>query len=215
MLANRLSVLMAERQLSIKQVVQDTGLSRNTISNITNNPESNISTETLDKLCIYFEVDPSEFFVFSPYSIELGLNSNDKIMLMSVTYHRKEQLYDLLLYISSDDFDQETDARLKSFDIYFDINSDMGASKVLEIYNSLPMIFKTQLTNRILKHIEDSFDMTTLDISIIDQKDYTKNDTYDYLASLDKEVFSASIRLPWVDLEKNVTLTKNNHLKFI
>lgn len=213
MLANRLSVLMAERQLSIKQVVQDTGLSRNTISNITNNPESNVSTETIDKLCIYFEIDPSDFFVYSPYSITLGFKN--KLMLMSVMYHKKEQLYDLSPYILNNDYDYETDARLKTFDLYIFLEADTETSKVLEVYNSLPVIFKTQLTNRILKHFENSYDTTNLKMRINEYKKYDKISIYDYLTSLKKDVFTASIKLPWADLEKTVTLTQNNHLKFI
>ncbi len=66
MLANRLGVLIAERQLSIKQISEDTGISRNTISNITNNIKANISTEIIDKLCNYLAVTPSEFFCIYP-----------------------------------------------------------------------------------------------------------------------------------------------------
>ena len=53
MLVNRLSLLLTERQLAIKRVVADTHISRNTISNISNNPTANVSTATINRLCQY------------------------------------------------------------------------------------------------------------------------------------------------------------------
>lgn len=73
MLANRLSVLLAERQISIKEVVAETGLSRSAISNIVNNPDANVATATIDLLCLYLGVTPAEFFTYWPYSVRMQL----------------------------------------------------------------------------------------------------------------------------------------------
>lgn len=59
---NRLRVLMAERNLRIKDVVQDTGFSRNEISRLINHPEVNVRNNTLEKLCEYLKVTPNDFF---------------------------------------------------------------------------------------------------------------------------------------------------------
>lgn len=59
---NRLRVLMAERCLKIKDIVQDTGFSRNEISRLVNHPKATIRNDTLEKLCKYLQVTPNDFF---------------------------------------------------------------------------------------------------------------------------------------------------------
>lgn len=76
MIANRLNILLAERYLTIKDVIDNTGISRNAISNIVNKPLANISTETIDILCNYLDVTPNEFFEFSPYLINVNINDD-------------------------------------------------------------------------------------------------------------------------------------------
>lgn len=66
MLRNRLKILIAERDLKIKDLMNATGLSRNSLSNIVNNRSANVSTKNLDKLCNYLEVTPTEFWEFKP-----------------------------------------------------------------------------------------------------------------------------------------------------
>lgn len=72
MLENRLNVLLAERRLKIKDVMAGTGLSRNTISRIVNNPTVNISTKCLESLMMFLGVGPGEFWVFRPNHCELS-----------------------------------------------------------------------------------------------------------------------------------------------
>lgn len=64
MIENRLKVILAEKRLKIKDVAQNTGLSRNTISNIANNPYSNVSNSTLNKLCECLNITPTDFFLY-------------------------------------------------------------------------------------------------------------------------------------------------------
>lgn len=64
MLKNRLRVLLAERQLKIKNVIENTELSRNTVSRILNNEQANIATRIIDELCQYLNITPAEFFVY-------------------------------------------------------------------------------------------------------------------------------------------------------
>ena len=62
MLRNRLKILLAERDLSIKNVIENTGISRNVLSNMINKPVANVSTKNMDNLCNYLEITPSEFW---------------------------------------------------------------------------------------------------------------------------------------------------------
>lgn len=141
MLANRLKVLLAERQLTNKQVSDDTKISRNTISNIINNPDANIATNTIDRLCNYLEIDPSDFFEYSPYLI---------------TFKYKVDIYDeydsdpkiapfVLLHVVSGDtedsyrFVYEPDDYLNS-NIAIQDYDGFGT-----IYSGLPLSFKSNI----------------------------------------------------------------------
>lgn len=74
MMANKLKSLLAERKLTIKQIIKDTGLSRNTLSNIINNPLSNISLDTLNTLCIYLKITVDDFYSFVPFNFEYNID---------------------------------------------------------------------------------------------------------------------------------------------
>ena len=73
LLANRLKILLAERDLTIKDLMKATGLSRNSLSNMVNNPFANISTENVDKLCNYLEVAPKDFYDYSGWRFDFQL----------------------------------------------------------------------------------------------------------------------------------------------
>lgn len=59
---NNIKVLLAERDLSIKDVVNATGLTRPSISNMVNNHEANISLTSLNKLCQVFHCTPNDIY---------------------------------------------------------------------------------------------------------------------------------------------------------
>ena len=63
MLKNNLNVLMAERNLTIQQIHEKSGISRNTISHIVNKPYSNPSLRNVDTLCKILHVGVADFFI--------------------------------------------------------------------------------------------------------------------------------------------------------
>lgn len=69
MIKTNLAVLMAERGLKISDIYEATGISKTTLMAISDNTGKGIQYETMDKLCNYLGVTPSEFFVYFPYSI--------------------------------------------------------------------------------------------------------------------------------------------------
>lgn len=58
----KLRELLAERNVSITQVHKDTGLSRPTLNAIKYGRSKGIQLETIDVLCNYFKITPSELF---------------------------------------------------------------------------------------------------------------------------------------------------------
>ena len=57
---SRLSVLMGERRYNIQNVIDKTGLERNTVSKLYHDKVKRIDFRTLDKLCELFDCEPSD-----------------------------------------------------------------------------------------------------------------------------------------------------------
>lgn len=58
----KLRELLAERNLKVTKVQQDTGLSRPTLNAIKYGRSKGIQLETIDVLCNYFKITPGELF---------------------------------------------------------------------------------------------------------------------------------------------------------
>ncbi|MFC0233946.1 helix-turn-helix domain-containing protein [Vagococcus entomophilus] len=80
MIRNRLSVLLAERKLKITQVANDTNLSRNTITSTAQNDGKMIQLETINVLCKYLNITPSEFFDYSPLDFEYYISIDENVV---------------------------------------------------------------------------------------------------------------------------------------
>lgn len=64
-----LSVLLAERQLKVTKVCNDTGISRTTLTSLANNYGKGIQYDTLNTLCTYLKVTPGELISYVPVDI--------------------------------------------------------------------------------------------------------------------------------------------------
>lgn len=71
MIRNNLATLLAERSLKITKVASETGISRNTITSTAQNDGKMIQLETINVLCQFLNVKPSEFFDYLPYDFEV------------------------------------------------------------------------------------------------------------------------------------------------
>ncbi|MGH2329289.1 helix-turn-helix domain-containing protein [Streptococcus uberis] len=77
MIKNRLAILLAERQLKITKVAKDTGISRNTITSTVQNDGTMIKLDTIETLCNYLNIEPKDFFEYSPFNFKFGLSKFD------------------------------------------------------------------------------------------------------------------------------------------
>jgi transcriptional regulator, XRE family len=77
MIRNNLAKLMIDRDITATQIFNDTGIARSTISKIYNNNTDKISLETIDKLCNYLMVTPTDFFDYIPYEVEVKLSIDE------------------------------------------------------------------------------------------------------------------------------------------
>ena len=60
----KLDALLKERKITKTQLTKDTGISTNIVSKISKN--EGIKTETIDRLCEYLQVQPSEIMEWIP-----------------------------------------------------------------------------------------------------------------------------------------------------
>lgn len=66
-----LSILLAERNLKISQVAAETKISRTTLTALAYNNSLGIQMATLNTLCLYLDIKPSDLFTFHPYDLIL------------------------------------------------------------------------------------------------------------------------------------------------
>ncbi|WP_164508322.1 helix-turn-helix domain-containing protein [Companilactobacillus kedongensis] len=213
MLANKLNVLLAERQLTIKEVVEDTGLSRNSISNISNNVKANISTETIDILCNYLGISPNEFFDYAPLMLNLAFSKNEYDCFIEVKTKQKRKEYNYAYkFISKNKDDPEiNEQRNKNYDIYIDVYTDENPDSFLNIYRTLPVGFQTDINKAFIETIEKALNSDIRDNLKVLTFDYNSKNTsfMDLVKSINKAKMSLSITLPWIDITKELNF-KNN-----
>lgn len=163
MLANRLKILLAERDLSIKDIVDAIGLSRPSVSNMVNNPFANIATENVDKLCNYLEVSPKEFFDYSgwrfnyelltdvPSSKEESENKplelRIKVSMISGKMHRVFELSYILEYDMDYGDGGEHDAFVEAYQI------DGDDKLFIDVYKKMSPLFKHQIESELLQPV--------------------------------------------------------------
>ena len=164
MLANRLKILLAERDLTIKDTVVYTSISRNTLSNIVNNPFANIATENIDKLCNYLEVSPKDFFDYSGWRFSFSFSEKEPSISVTMRSGKMARTFQLLL-----DFNY-LDPRDPNNDVtedYVDINASNPNGydeSFASAYKELSPLFKHQVENEL-------FDCARKALKIYDYRD--------------------------------------------
>ena len=71
MLISKLGKILKDRRLSISEVSQATGISRTTLTSLSQNAGNGIQFDTLEKLCAYLSIPISELFAYYPFNVIL------------------------------------------------------------------------------------------------------------------------------------------------
>ena len=72
MLIPNLSVLLAERRLTLSKVSADTGISRTTLTALSGRAARGIQFATLNALCQYLRVTPNDLFIYRPFDLDVA-----------------------------------------------------------------------------------------------------------------------------------------------
>ena len=71
MIRCNLAILLAERNLRITKVSKDTGISRTTLTSLSNNRAQGIQLDTINTLCNYLKITPELLFLHIPVDIRV------------------------------------------------------------------------------------------------------------------------------------------------
>lgn len=78
MIRNKLASLLADRNLKISRVANDIpNLSRNTITATSQNETKMIQLDTINELCQYLGISPTDFFEFLPFDLSCTSSFNE------------------------------------------------------------------------------------------------------------------------------------------
>lgn len=148
MLANRLKALLAERDLTIKDAMKATGISRSSFSNMVNNPYANISTDNVDKLCNFLSVSPSKFYDFSPWRFTFnfepfGKGADEVGRLVIIMRNGNiEKAFSLMFYVEAD----SSFGSVKKHDITVWAESpENDDDTFVSVYNEISPLFQHEI----------------------------------------------------------------------
>lgn len=137
MILSRLKVLLAERDLKVSQVANDTGLSRTTLTALSNNTLKGIRLDTINTLCQYLDISTDDFFDYLPFDFDVisdsdsnfpfegterGLNVVEK--MNSRMLGKSEKKFSLIGRINKSD-----DTSIQSVEVLLGKTSDNGVYK--------------------------------------------------------------------------------------
>lgn len=73
MIKSNLNVKLAENNLKISKVYNDTGISRSTLATLATGDPKGIQLDTIDTLCRYLNITPGELFIYAPIDISITI----------------------------------------------------------------------------------------------------------------------------------------------
>lgn len=129
MIKNNFNTLMAERQLKITRVSNDTGISRTTLTALSQEMSKGVQLDTLNTLCKYFNITPCEFFDYLPFDLEYNIEQDTEEELVPNSEDDIEYTTrcDYILFINMKGKNQN-----KTFEIKIDVEKTYNITDPIE-----------------------------------------------------------------------------------
>ncbi|HDU1442640.1 TPA: helix-turn-helix transcriptional regulator, partial [Staphylococcus pseudintermedius] len=80
MIKNKLSELLSERGLKTSRVAKDVGIARSSLTSMIYNDNEMLRYDSIDKLCRYLNITPTDFFEFVPMDIDMVAENTFQIL---------------------------------------------------------------------------------------------------------------------------------------
>lgn len=120
MIRNKLASLLADRNLKISRVANDTDLSRNTITSTAQNDTKMIQLDTINELCQYLSISPADFFEYLNFDLSSSASyvpASFKDTLGGFFSNAKVENITCDLFITQSYNQQSTGLRSRTFDL--------------------------------------------------------------------------------------------------
>ena len=162
MLKSNLSVLMAERGLKIAKIYEDTGISKTTLMALAENTGKGVQFDTVDKLCNYLGVTPTEFFVYVPiiWDMSVGKRKNNPkdYIVINVKNSKLRKSYKLTVYFCSpENFDFPI--HNEKFDLWMNVDLEQSDAydeeDFFKMIESFPITYENDFRNEIFELSQD------------------------------------------------------------
>ena len=183
MLRCNLAIILAEKNLRITKVSNDTGISRTTLTALCNNNSQGIQFDTLNKLCNYLEVKPNELIQHIPIEITVNhvivnqthmftdeIDESDLkdhcVIEFSVIQNNQTFYYQLKCpaFISKNKYDDIIGITIIVENT--NPNRTNPLSFIFELFNQLPRTFLTDIENEISLKTADFLGKSLSEINI-------------------------------------------------
>lgn len=187
MLRNNLSVLLAERQLRISEVAKNTGISRTTLTALSANSSKMIQFETINEICQYLKVSPSDLFEYVPFDFKYSFEMNDYV----TPKHPEKETPKRKVTFFIEIFESGKQIRSILFDGFLEMTyssdslletsvvicpQDIKNKKILKAYtDELSTAFLTDIKSSISKKINDQVFDWYLDFDQIEDKRFSNS----------------------------------------
>lgn len=161
MIRCNLYILLAERNLKITKVSNDTGISRTTLTALANDKSKGIQFDTINTLCNYLKIGPEQLISYVPVDIEI-----DRVELvdtnLNIDLKITKNLRVFYCGLTGNCYATFTDGKLSDLTISIDLfdeklnNNDDLINKNLIITNAFNMLsipFINDIEEKILEKI--------------------------------------------------------------
>ncbi|MBC1851150.1 helix-turn-helix domain-containing protein [Listeria seeligeri] len=160
MIKNRFAILLAERGLKISDVYNITGISRSTLTKLSNNDSSGVQFDTLNRICTVLDIGPSDFFDYYPGVLSTTISRTDLYLDNSteediVTRIEVDIQTKFKRKILSENFygsiygtyrDYQENNHSPEFVLYFDLSpletESTALMPIINLYDEIPVSFR-------------------------------------------------------------------------
>ncbi|MDK6856152.1 helix-turn-helix domain-containing protein [Aerococcus sanguinicola] len=171
MIRNRLSILMAERDLKIADMHELTGISKTTLTALADNKGKGVQYDTVDKICNVLGVTPSDFFAYEPYIFTFKRDEKGIILVVTTKEKTKAHYIDVSINLP-DEYDFPLDNYLKySLDVHI-TNELEDREEFYTMLDSLSTSFKTSILSKFIRlakeMVKEKFEVGANNIAYFD-----------------------------------------------
>ena len=148
MIKSNLNVKLAENNLKISKVYNDTGISRSTLTTLATGDPKGIQLETINTLCRYLDITPGELFIYAPIDITVSITD---IEILKEDYSSSLNIESQRSIVNK--------SRLNGT-MYLNVETDDNYALFVFDYGELPRELEIQLATTIGIKIKELLDNT-------------------------------------------------------